>query len=233
MNQFYRSAVAAATLAVIAAPAPAPAQVSSDPTLYAVTYIEVMPSAQAQVAGLLKEVAAASREEAGNRRYDVLQRIDRPNQFAMLEAWSDMTAAQGHAGGTAMKQFRAMLKPLQTAPYDERPSVGVAVSSAPPPPAAKGSIYVITHVDVTPANKDDCVLLLKKLGEDTRKEANSERFEAWQQNNRSNHFTVTEVWKNRPAIDAHIVAASTREFREKLGPMAGALYDERLYQNIE
>jgi quinol monooxygenase YgiN len=230
MTQFFRMAIAAAMLAFMAAPAPA--QVPSDPTLYAVTYIEVMPSAQTQVAGLLKEVAAASRKETGNHRYDVLQRIDRTNQFAILEAWSDTAAAQAHVGGTAMKQFRATLKPLQIAPYDERPSVGIVVSSE-PPPAAKGSIYVITHVDVTPANKDDCILLLKKLAEDTRKDPNSERFEGWQQNNRSNHFTVTEVWKNRPAIEAHLVTAATREFREKLGPMAGALYDERLYQNLE
>jgi quinol monooxygenase YgiN len=75
--------------------------------------------------------------------------------------------------------------------------------------------------------------MLKKLAEDTRKDANSERFEAWQQNNRANHFTVTEIWKDRGAVDAHIVAASTRDFRDKLGPMSGALYDERLYQNVE
>jgi quinol monooxygenase YgiN len=43
---------------------------------------------------------------------------------------------------------------------------------------------------------------------------------------------VTEIWKSRAAIDAHIVAASTREFREKLGPMSGALYDERFYKSL-
>jgi quinol monooxygenase YgiN len=230
MRRFYRVAIAAAMLTVIAAAAPA--QVPADPNLYAVTYIEVMPSAQAEAANALKVVAAASRKEPGNRRYDILQRIGRTNQFAILEAWSDMTAAQAHAGNSAMKQFRAMLKPLQSAPYDERPSVGVAVTSA-PPTAAKGSIYVITHVDVTPANKDDCILLLRKLAEDARRDPNAERMEAWQQANRSNHFTVTEIWKNRPAIDTHLAAASTREFRDKLGPMAGALYDERLYQNLE
>jgi quinol monooxygenase YgiN len=75
--------------------------------------------------------------------------------------------------------------------------------------------------------------MLKKLADDTRKDSNSLRFEAWQQNNRANHFTVTEIWKDRTAVDAHIVAAPTRDFREKLGPMSGALYDERLYQSVE
>jgi quinol monooxygenase YgiN len=200
---------------------------------YVVTYVEVAPSAQVQgdVAELLKALAAASRKEAGNERYDVLQRLGRENQFAVLEAWTDLKAAEAHAGGAALKQFKDKLKPLQVSFYDERPSNGIAVA---PAAAAvdKDAVHVITHVDVAPPTKDECIVLLKKLADDTRKEPNAVRFEAWQQNNRANHFTVTEIWKNRAAIDAHIAAASTREFREKLGPMSGALYDERLYKSL-
>jgi len=220
--------IAAATIAVTPA---ARAQAPAGGTAYAVTYIEVLPSAEREAAGLLQQVAAASRKEAGNQRYDILQRIDRKNQFAILEAWTDLKAAEAHTGGNALKQFKDKLKPLQASFYDERPSNGIAVA---PAPAAvdKDAIYAITHVDVVPPSKDDCIVMLKKLADDTRKEPNSERFEAWQQNNRANHFTVTEIWKNRAAQDAHVAAAATREFREKLGPMSGALYDERLYQSL-
>ena len=200
-------------------------------TAYVVTYIEVAPSAQGDVAELLKAIAAASRKEAGNERYDVLQRLGRENQFAILEAWSDLKAAEAHAGGAALKQFKDKLKPLQVSFYDERPSNGIAVAPA-AAPADKDSVYTVTHVDVTPNNKDECIGLLKKLADDTRKEPSAVRFEAWQQNNRANHFTVMEIWKNRAAVDGHITAASTREFREKLGPMSGALYDERLYRSL-
>jgi quinol monooxygenase YgiN len=85
---------------------------------------------------------------------------------------------------------------------------------------------------VTPPNKDACIVMLKQLADDARKEPGVVRFEAWQQNNRGNHFTVTEIWKSRAAIDGHVVTAATREFREKLGPMSGALYDERLYKSL-
>ena len=115
--------------------------------------------------------------------------------------------------------------------YDERPSNGIAVAPA-PASVGKGSIYAVTHVDVIPPSKDDCIVMLKKLADDTRKEPNAESFEAWQQNNRANHFTVTEIWKNRAAHDAHVAATTTKEFREKLGPMSGALYDERLYRSL-
>jgi quinol monooxygenase YgiN len=207
------------------------AQAPAGGTAYVVTYIEVLPSSQGEATGLLKQVAAASRKEAGNERYDILQRIDRKNQFVILEAWTDLKAAEAHAGGDALKQFKDKLKPLQASFYDERPSNGIAVAPA-PASVGKGSIYAVTHVDVIPPSKDDCIVMLKKLADDTRKEPNAERFEAWQQNNRANHFTVTEIWKNRAAHDAHVAAATTTEFREKLGPMSGALYDERLYRSL-
>ncbi len=228
MRVFCGMLIAAAAVAV--APA-AMAQAPAERTSYVVTYIEVVPSAGHEAAGLLKEVAAASRKEAGNQRYDILQRIDRENQFVILEAWTDPKAAEVHAGASALKQFKDKLKPLQAGFYDERPSVGVAVAPA-PAPASEGTIYVVTHVDVAPPRKDDCIGLLNKLVEDARKEPNAERIEAWQQTNRTNHFTVTEMWKNRAAQEAHIAAASTREFREQLGPMSGALYDERLYKSL-
>ena len=90
-----------------------------------------VPSAQRDAAGLLMQVAAASRKEAGNQRYDILQRIDRENQFVILEAWSDLKAAEAHAGGSALKEFKDKLKPMQASFYDERPSNGTAVAPAP------------------------------------------------------------------------------------------------------
>jgi len=233
MRVFCGMLIAAATIA--AAPV-ALAQAQPGPpapggTAYMVTYIEVLPSAQNETAGLLKQVAAASRKEAGNQRFDILQRIDRKNQFAILEAWTDLKAAEAHVGGAALKQFKDKLKPVQASFYDERPSNGIAVAPS-PASVGRGAIYAITHVDVTPPNKDECIVMLKKLAEETRKERDSDHFEAWQQNNRANHFTVTEIWKNRAAIDSHVVTAATKEFREKLGPMSGALYDERLYKSL-
>jgi quinol monooxygenase YgiN len=46
-------------------------------------------------------------------------------------------------------------------------------------------------------------------------------------------MTVIEVWKNQKSADDHAVAAHTMTFREKLAPMSGSLYDERLYRVLE
>src|SRR5215470_6369058 len=119
------------------------AQATATGTAYVVTYIEVLPSAEGETTGLLKQVAAASSKENGNQRYDVLQRIDRKNQFVILEAWTDLKAAEAHEGGAALKQFKDKLKPLQASFYDQRPSNGIAVapSSA---SVGEGQIYAVT-----------------------------------------------------------------------------------------
>lgn len=232
MKALYATIVAATAMTAAIAASGAFAQTAPAGPSYVVTYIEVVPTAKAETATLLKQLAADSRKEAGNLRYDVLQRMDRDHQFAILESWTDLKATEAHASSAAFKQFRDKLKPLQSSFYDERPSTGIDVAAT-PPAAGKFAIYAITHVDVTPPNKDECIALLKKLAAETRKEPGAERFEAWQQNNRANHFTVTEIWKDIGAHDAHVATASTREFRDKLGPMSGALYDERLYTRLD
>jgi len=97
---------------------------------------------------------------------------------------------------------------------------------------ARGAIFVVTHVDVPPPKKDECIAALKTLVADSRKEPGSVRYDIFQQGNRPNHFSVVEIWKNQSAYDAHIIAAHTKKFRDQLTPMSGALYDERLYRAI-
>jgi quinol monooxygenase YgiN len=230
MKVFHGVLIAAAV--VVVAASGALAQAPDNQPAYGVTYIEVMPSAEATAAGLMRQVAAASRKEAGNLRYDVLQDIERRAQFAILETWHDMKAIEAHGAGAAMKQFREALDPLRIGFYDERLDNGLDTGPV-PPPAGKNAIYVITHVDVTGQFKDDAIVMMKKLAADSRREPGAERFDLWQQSNRLNHFTVTEIWKDQPALDAHNAAAGTREFRDKIGRMLGALYDDRRYRNLE
>ena len=73
---------------------------------------------------------------------------------------------------------------------------------------------------------------LKAMSEDTANDAGNIRYEVLQQANRGNHFTVVETWADRKALDAHAMAAHTRAFRNKLAPIAGALYDERIYEAL-
>ena len=106
----------------------------------------------------------------------------------------------------------------------------------PPPTAtarAKRAVYVVSHVDVPPPKKDDVIAALNPLAEGSRKSDGNSRFEVVQQTSRPNHFTVIEAWKGDKAYDARVGAAPQKQFREKLGPMLGALYDERIYRPVD
>lgn len=200
---------------------------------YIVTYIEVAPPMTEQAAQIVDRYAAAGREAAGDLRFEAMQRIDRPNQFAFVSVWKDQQAAQTYAASEAAKQFHDKLQPLLSAPVDERPYTGVEGLSTgavgPSPRDNKGAVYVVTHVDLIPPKKDDGLAALKEVSGPSRAEPGNLGYEILQQNSRSNHFTVVETWRNREAFAAHEVAAHTRKLRDLLLPLQGALYDERLY----
>jgi quinol monooxygenase YgiN len=198
---------------------------------YLATYIEVMPNAVASGIALLKQYRDASAKEDGNLRAEALAEIDRPNRFVVVEAWRDKAALDAHGQSAATLKFRDKFKPIADAPYDERINTALYVTHG-KNASQSGAIYVLTHVDVIPAGKDDCVAALKAMSVDTAGDAGNISYEALQQANRGNHFTVIEAWTNRKALDAHAMAAHTLAFRTKLSPIAGALYDERIYKAL-
>lgn len=207
------------------------AQAPNAQSAYLVTYIEVTPVATEKAIGLMRALAAASRKEGGSQRFEILQQIERRAQLGILEAWSDGKAAEAHGGGAAAKAFRSQIDPLRVGYYDERLETGIDLGV--PAALGKDAVYVATHVDVTGQFKDDAIEMMKKLASASRKEPGSVRFEIWQQNNRLNHFTMVEVWKDEAALDAHNAAPTARGFRDQVGRMMGALYDDRRYGNLE
>jgi quinol monooxygenase YgiN len=215
---------------VVAAALAPPAHAQNN-AVYLATYVEVMPNAVALGVALLKQYRDASAKEDGNLRAEALAEIERPNRFVVVEAWREKTALDAHGQSAATLKFRDKLKPIADAPYDERINNALYVTQG-KNENQSGALYVVTHVDVIPAGKDDCMAALKTMGVDTAADAGNISYEALQQANRGNHFTVIEAWTNRKALDAHAMAAHTRAFREKISPAAGALYDERIYKAL-
>jgi quinol monooxygenase YgiN len=225
-------AAAGALAACVQAPeasGPAPAAPSPVP-LYIVTYAEFIPSAQASAAALLKKICGADRKAAGNLGCVAAEEIGRPNRFVLLKIWRDQAAADGAAAQTAPLEVE--LDALRAAPADRRINGGMAVGPA-RGAIGPGALYAVTHVDVTPPRKDDGAAALAQWRADNIKDAGAIRLDVLQQANRPNHFTLVEAWKNRAAFEAYIAAPHTANFRAAIGPMQGALYDERLYRAID
>jgi len=209
----------------------APAALAQDATFYTVTYVEVGPVLAKLGASTLKAYRDAGKKDTGAVSLEVLQRIDRPNQFVVLGSWTNQAAYDAHAAGDNVKKLNEKLGTTLAAPTDTRQHNALSVAAA--KPSAKEPIFAVTHVDVIPPQKDNGVAALKELAEASRKQAGNLSFDAWQQSNRPNHFTVVESWNNRGAFDLHQMQKETRDFRTKLGAMTGALYDERLYKPLK
>lgn len=219
--------IAAAALFVCGAAAHA--ETAGNTGAYVVTYLEVGAPASRQAAALLRRMAAEGRRQAGNSGYEVLQDVCRPNRFAVVEAWRDRQALEAHQA--AQPGDLARLQALLVSPPDRRPStpLSVAPAAAAPP---RGALYVLTHVDVVPPAKDQAMRLVEAFAADSRKDGGDLYFDVLDQASRPNHMTLVEAWRSDRAFTAHAMAAGTREFRRKLLPLQGALYDERLYRAL-
>ena len=200
----------------------------NDPA-YVITYIEVTPTATERAIELLKAHGEASRDDDGNARFQVLQRIGRPNHFALLETWVDTEAQATHAAAAHSNTFRTNLEPLLYSPYDERKHGQVEVT---PSIDDNNAIYGLTHVDIIPTYLDTGVDYVRTLVAASRKDAGNIRFDVLAQDSRRNHMTLVESWESAEDQAAHSTAAHTKEFRAALLPLSGSLYDERLYRPL-
>jgi quinol monooxygenase YgiN len=197
-----------------------------------VTYVEVREDAKNQAAALLESLRDAARQGDGNLAADVVESLGRRGHFVLLTTWKDQKSFDAHMAAAPTKEAREKLQAVRNSPADDRIHNNLSVGAA--QTAGKGKpVYVVTHVDVPPPRKDECVAMLKKLADASRQDSGNLRFDVVQQTSRPNHFTVIEVWRNRKAFDSHVTAAHTRDFRDQLTPMSGALYDERLYKTLK
>jgi quinol monooxygenase YgiN len=231
MRLLFQLMLAIAVLPLAAAPS-ARAQDAANPIVYVVSYIDAAPAAKGQVATLLRQLADVSRKEPGVLRFEVLQRMSPSNQFVVLEVWKDKPALDAHTAAAPAKQFSDKLTPLLVAPRDDRFHAALAVGPIDATRAA-GALYAVTHVDVNPPGKDEEDVALKTFADVGRKDPGNMRLDAMvQQKGRGNHYAIIEVWKDQKSVDAHEIASHTKAYRTSLGPLAGALYDQRWYKAL-
>jgi quinol monooxygenase YgiN len=222
-----------AALSLLLSIAPASGQ-SAAPAIPAATnrlvYVEVAPAEATRVAAAMKEYRRAAMNAIGALRIDVLQQIGRDNHFAIYESWRDNAALEGHRSAAETRKLEQVLQATRVSPMDERLLTPVGVPSA--TVSGTGSIYVVTHADSVPPQRDAAEAALKDLTIRARQESGNAIFQVTVQPNRNNHFTIFELWKDEKALDAHAVAEHTKKFRDTFGPFSGALFDERIYKSV-
>jgi quinol monooxygenase YgiN len=226
-------------LAIAAAVAIAPAAFAQTADgVYAVTYLDVGTTSVAQGVDLIRKLREASRREAANLEFTILQETSRPNRFVIMEGWKDQAAFEAHDKGTAKAEFEAALKPIRNSPPDRKmlqPFANVSARAAP-----AGALFMVEHVDFLggdPAIAVAAAPLVKALAEASQKEAGALRYDIYRMPPpRINHYEVVAVWTDAKAFDAHETAAHTLQFRAATAQGGKAwranLYDQRLYKGL-
>jgi quinol monooxygenase YgiN len=207
----------------------APAQ--TDNAIYVVTYVDVQSTSVNEAVALIKQYREKSRVEPGSSAVNVVDEIARPNRFVITEVWKDQPSFEAHERADHTLRFRAGLKAIHNSPFDERVHRAFTIDFR-PTTAERDAISVVTHVDVPPQRTNETEMLLRTLADESRRDEGNLRYDVFQQTASRNHFTVVAVWKDAKAFDSYQKKPHTRQFREALGPMLGAPYDERLYKQL-
>ena len=100
-----------------------PSTVGPSGPLYVVTYVELLQEGNiARGQDELLDYGAATSNANGSRvlSYSVLQQLDRPNRYAVLEIWDSQTSYNTWQGLATTTSFVAKIKPLLGAPFDHR-----------------------------------------------------------------------------------------------------------------
>ena len=103
---------------------------------------------------------------------------------------------------------------------------GACLTLVPDAPAAEQA-YVVSYVETAPAQQENAAELFRRLAMLSLKETGSVRFEVLRRIGYPDQFAVLEVWEDLKAREAHVAAAHTQLFRDKLKPLLRAPYDER------
>jgi quinol monooxygenase YgiN len=100
----------------VAAQMPGPSRAA----VWVVTHVDVPPPSKDQTIAELKTLSEASRKDAGNLMFEVVQQSNRPNHFTVVEVWQDHNAFDAHGIAEHTRRFRTNLGPMLGAPHDDR-----------------------------------------------------------------------------------------------------------------
>ena len=93
----------------------------------------------------------------------------------------------------------------------------------------RGSIFVVTHIDVIPTNLDQAVPVLKNFAAESQDDPGVVSFQLITWAPTTNHFQLIQIYNSLAAFNRHVQAPHTIAFRSAIQPFVGAPYDERIY----
>jgi quinol monooxygenase YgiN len=197
-----------------------------DATFHAVDYVETAASSSREAAAALRAYRDATTKQDGCTSVEAFEQIGRPGHWVIVETWRDQKAFDARDVAVQQRLLDG-IKAIRVSGFDQRPYKRVSVAPA-RAGATAAAVSVIAHVDVAPSPA--VAPMLTRLAEASRQEPGNLRFDVLQHTMRGNHFTVVETWRDQAALDAHVAAGHTRQYRDEVLPLTGSPLDERLFK---
>src|SRR6267378_970339 len=199
-----------------------------DGPTYLMTYVEVIPSANARAIAAMKEYRDAARKEPGAMYADIYQEQGQSHRFVLSEIWENRGAAATHAHAAATATLLEKLQPIELGPLDIR--IHQAHSVTPPKASSANDIVVISHIDVAGGNTQNLINAMAPLSEASRKDSGMVRYEILDEvPAHANHFRSFEEWSSLAAFEAQNRAPHVQTYRRTVLQWLGTPYDQRLY----
>jgi quinol monooxygenase YgiN len=85
-----------------------------------VIHIDAMPQFTQAAAAILIGFRSDSLRDAGANGFQLLQEVDHPNHFTLVEQWSTRKDYESHNIAIHTRHFRDQLQPMLGSPFDER-----------------------------------------------------------------------------------------------------------------
>jgi len=203
-----------------------------DGPTYLMTYVEVVPSANARAIAAMKEYRDAARKEPGAMYADIYQEQGQSHRFVLSEIWENRGAAATHAHAAATATLLEKLQPIELGPVDIR--IHQAHSVTPPKASSANDIVVISHIDVAGGNTQNLINAMAPLSEASRKDNGMVRYEILDEvPAHANHFRSFEEWSSLAAFEAHNRAPHVQAYRRTVLQWLGTPYDQRLYRLVK
>ncbi|HEV8393499.1 MAG TPA: antibiotic biosynthesis monooxygenase [Vicinamibacterales bacterium] len=197
-----------------------------DTTFYAVSYVETAAASAKDASASLHAFHEATMKQDGCTNVEAYEQIGRPGHWVIVETWRDQKAFDARDASVQQRLIDST-KTIRVSGFDQRPYKTIAVAAA-RPGAGGNAVSVISHVDVAP--NPAVAPMLARLAQASRQEPGNLRFDVLQHTMRANHFTVIETWRDQAALDAHVAAAHTKQYRDEVQPLTGSPLDERVFK---
>lgn len=206
--------------ATLVAQTPAP-----DPAFYAVSYVETAAASAKEASAALRAFHDATIKQDGCAGVEAFEQVGRAGHWVIVETWRDQKAFDARDASVQQRLIDST-KAIRVSGFDQRPYKTIAVAAA---RAGNGNaVSVISHVDVAP--NPAVAPMLARLAQASGQEPGNLRFDVLQHTMRANHFTVIETWRDQAALDAHVTAAHTKQYRDEVLPLTGSPLDERVFK---